>query len=585
MSAVVEAVSNVASSVVEAVGDVVETVVDVADQVVETVAENPILIVAAVAAPYALSALAAETATVGALEIAATAEAVETGVAVLEATESIVAVASAETAAATTIIEAGATVAEAAEAVTLVSEGATVAEAVSSATAGAVETSAITEVASTASNTMASAWETLSNGAQNITKMIGETLLPETNPMLQKLAGQVAVNTATNGGDFGKALVNTALSLGTGELGAEIAEATGSDVAGRIAANTTKQLVTTGDVNLTGLAGGELGRLVGSEVADETDSNLAGKLAGSVTNSLVQGRDPVTGLVNTGVGTLVNEGVDSVFNYAKSAGIDDSITGEDQPDITKTGTPEGGLNAVAENDAKNAETTGGLSQMLDATQDDSMVDAAPKTLTGEAPVDRSVDDTEAGVDTTDQITAKTAEVTAPVGGLSQVAEAPQATTEAVTPAAPVAPAADVATDVAQVTPTDEQKATNIPTKTEEEKPTTAQTATTGAISGALATKLTSALKPQLTSAITKSLIPTKPAARQQLSPQQMAAMRVAATKPTRPPIQMDVSKLMPVSRTSSAPMVAPRKVNVSTLTPVSGSSSLTSILKNIKKSG
>jgi hypothetical protein len=120
---------------------------------------------------------------------------------------------------------------------------------------------------------------------------------------------------------------------------------------------------------------------------------------------------------------------------------------------------------------------------------------------------------------------------------------------------------------------------------EEEKPSAAQTVGAGAVSGALAGKLTSVLKPQLTNAITKSLIPTKTTARQQLSPQQMAAMRVAATKPTRPPIQMDVSKLMPVSRTSSAPMAAPRKVNVSTLTPVSGSSSLTSILKNIKKSG
>jgi hypothetical protein len=566
MSAVVEAVSNVVSSVVETVGDVVETVVDVAEQVVETVAENPILIVAAVAAPYALSALAAETATVGALEIASTAEAVSTGAAVLEATESAVAVASAETAAATTVVQAGATVAEATTAASLVSEGATVAEAVSSATAGAVETSAMTEVASTASNTMASAWETLSNGAQNITKLIGENLIPDADPMFQKLAGQVAVNTATNGGDFGKALENTALSLGTGALGGEIAQATGSDLAGRVAANATKQLVTTGDVNLTSMAGNELGRLVGSEVADQTDSALAGKLAGSVANSVVQGRDPTLGLINTGVGALVNEGVDAAFKYAKSSGIDDSITGEDQPDVTKTGSEEDGLNAVAGNDAKNA---GGLNQLITGAEDTQEPSIAPKSA--------SVDDTINVADSTVQPAAPAADATTPVGGLSQVTEAPQA---------PEQPApTDVAASVAQVNPTEEQKAANIPTKVEEEKPSAAQTVGAGAVSGALAGKLTSVLKPQLTNAITKSLIPTKPAARQQLSPQQMAAMRVAATKPTRPPIQMDVSKLMPVSRTSSAPMAAPRKVNVSTLTPVSGSSSLTSILKNIKKSG
>lgn len=577
MGAVVDAIVNVVSDVVEAVGDVAEAVVDTAAKVVETVAENPILIVAAVAAPAALGALAAETATVGALEVAATTEAVSTGAAVLEATESTVAVASAETAAATTVIEGGATVAEATQAASLVSEGATVSEAVSSATAGAVETSTMTEVASTASNTMQSAWQTLSEGAQNISKMIGETLLPDTDPMLQKLAGQVAVNTATNGGDFTKALENTALSLGTGSLGSEIADATGSDFAGRVAANATKQLVTTGDVNLTNMAGGELGRLVGSEVADETDSALAGKMAGSVTNSLVQGRDPTTGLINTGVGALVNEGVGSVLDYAKSSGIDESITGEDQPGITKTGSTEGGLNAVAENDAKN-EQTGGLSQMLDSTQDISQVVETPKTLTGEAEVDRSVDDI--GTDTTDQITTKAADVTTPVGGLSQIAE-----TSTSEPVAPVTPATDVATEVAQVTTPDEQKGTNIPTKTEEEKPTTAQTAGAGAVSGALATKLTSALKPQLTSAITKSLLPTKAPTRPQPTAQQMAAMRIAATKANRPPIQMDVSKLMPVKKAAPMPVAAPKKVNVSTLTPLGSSSSLTSILKNIKKPG
>lgn len=576
MGAVVDFVEDVVGGVVDAVGDVAEAVIDLAEDVIETVAENPILIVAAIAAPYALGALAAETAAVGALEVATAAEAVEVGTAVLEATEAFTAVASAETAAAYTVIEGGATVLEAAEAASLVSEGATVAEAVSSATAGAVETSALTEVASTATETMTNAWNTLSEAAKGITQTIGETLAPGADPMLQKVAGQVAVNTATNGGDFEKALLNTGLSLGSGFLGAEVAEVTGSDLAGRVAANSAKQLVSTGDIDLTRLAGSEVGRFVGSEVADETGSDLAGKAASSVTNSVVTGRDPTTGLLNVGVGALVNEGVNAVNEFTKTSGIDDSMTGEDQEGVTKTGSVEGGLNAVAENDAKN-ETSGGLGQMLDATEAETT--QAPTTLTGEASVDRAIDDIESGTstETADQVVAKTADVTTPTGGLNQVAET--TTPETVTPPA------DISTEVAQVTPTDEQKGVTIPTKTEEEKATTAQQAGAGALSGAVTSKLVSALKPQLTSTITKSLLPTKAPTRPQPNAQQLAAMKIAATKPTRPPIQMDVSKLMPVKKVAPAPTVAPKRVNVSTLTPIGAGSSLTSILKNIKKPG
>ena len=131
----------------------------------------------------------------------------------------------------------------------------------------------------------------------------------------------------------------------SGVLGSDIAEATGSEFAGRVAANTTKQLVTTGDVSLTGLAGGEIGRLVGSEVADETGSDLAGKAASSITNSVVQGKDPAVGLLGVGVGAAVNEGFDAINEFTKAGKIDDAITGEDQEGITKTGSAEGGLNA------------------------------------------------------------------------------------------------------------------------------------------------------------------------------------------------------------------------------------------------
>lgn len=333
MAAVVEAFVDAISDVVEAVGDVLEDVVELAEDVVTFVAENPLLLVAAIAAPYALGAFAAEAGVVGALEIATAAEAIEVGTAVLEATELATAVASAEVAAATTVIEAGATIAEATAAATAVAEGATVAEAVTVATGGAVEVSAIAEVATTAASEVAStsAWETLSQAAQNITTTIGETLAPGADASIQKIIGQVALNTATNGGDLEKGLESTFLSLGTGFLGSEVASATGSDLAGRVAANATNQLVRTGDVNLTGLASGEIGRLVGSEVADETGSNLLGKAATSVTSSTLQGKDATTGLLNLGISeginTLFNAGNDLITGAPKAETVSD-ITGD-----------------------------------------------------------------------------------------------------------------------------------------------------------------------------------------------------------------------------------------------------------------
>jgi len=324
MSAVIEAISDVVEGIFDLVGDVVETVVNVAEKVIDTVAENPWLIVAAIAAPYALSALAAETAVVGvataaetaiageafaasisAFEVAGAAEAISSGVAVLEATGAATAVASAETVAATTLIEAGATVEAASAGASLVAEGASVAEAVTTASSGSVGTSSIVEAAS-------STWETMSQAAQNFTQSIGETLAPGADSSIQKIVGQVAQNTATNGGDFQKGIEGAFLSYGTGVLGSQVADITGSDLAGRVASNATRQMAKTGDVNLANLAGSELGRYVGSEVADETGSALAGKAAASVTGSTIAGKDAKTGLLKLGI----SEGVGSAFDAA-----------------------------------------------------------------------------------------------------------------------------------------------------------------------------------------------------------------------------------------------------------------------------
>ena len=57
MGGVVKAIGSAVGAVADAVGDVVETAVDVAGDVLESVASNPILLAAAVASPYALSAM------------------------------------------------------------------------------------------------------------------------------------------------------------------------------------------------------------------------------------------------------------------------------------------------------------------------------------------------------------------------------------------------------------------------------------------------------------------------------------------------------------------------------------------------
>jgi len=618
MGAVVSFIEDVVSGVVDAVGDVVEEVVNVAEKVIETVAENPILIVAAIAAPYALGALAAEAGVVGALEVATAAEAVETGAAVLEATGTATAVASAETAAAATVIEGGATVAEATTAASLAADGATVAEAVSSATAGAVETSALTEVASTATETMTNAWETLSQAAQNITSTIGETLAPGADPMLQKLAGQVAVNTATNGGDFEKALLNTGLSFGTGFLGSEIADVTGSDLVGRVAANSAKQLVTTGDIDLTKLAGSELGKFVGNEVADETGSDLAGKAASSVTNSTVQGKDATAGLLGLGVGEIVNGATNTIDDFIKSSGVDSSVTGEDQSGVIKTGSVEGGLTAVANNDAKNDEnidtTSGGLNQVID-TSDATTNPSTPTTLTGEKEIDRAVDDIISGTSTAptgEDTTVSTVDTPvvnevpvstevpvnpetppAPTGGLNQIAadtsiNAPETSVTAPTTATTTEENKDVLSTIGEEKPVPTEEP-DIKGVAKDAAAVTGAATAAGAGTSALIKNLTSVVtnkaKTGLTKSLTKSLTSTKAPVRNQLTSAQMAAMKVAATKPSRPPIQMDVSKLIPVAKKTSTPLAPPAKIDVSKLTPVKNIASLTSILNKAKKPG
>ena len=127
-----------------------------------------------------------------------------------------------------------------------------------------------------------------------------------------------------------------------------------SEIVQRVPALASKaalQLATTGDVNLENLAGGELSNLVGSGIAGETGSNLLGKVASNVTNSAVQGRDPLTGLMNLGI----DEGVNAAVNYG--SGLLDRIPKTETPEDTSVPFQEAAISAPP---AEEDKTIGGL---------------------------------------------------------------------------------------------------------------------------------------------------------------------------------------------------------------------------------
>jgi len=589
MSAVIEAISDVVEGAVEFVGDVVETVVDVAETVVETIAENPILIVAAIAAPYALAAFAAEAgfaATI--LEVAGAAEAVEAGVAVLEATEAVTAVASAETFAASAVVEelGVSAVLEATEAASLVSEGASVAEAVTAASEGAASVSSFAEAASTTVEGMSNMFSTLSEGASNIMSTIGETLLPEADPMLQKMAGQLAVNTATNGGDFNAALQSTLISAGTGFLGSEIAAETGSKLAGQVASQAIGQVARTGDLNVEGLAAGTLGSFVGNEVGDETGSKLLGSAASTVTRDLVQGKDGdkiFNDLLNVGASNVGNMLTGQITDFVKSAGGDEAVSGTETPD------------AKLSPDVSDLIATVDTSKPVDAT-----------TTTGTNTVDTT--DTTDTIDTVSptRVTTETTDTT-PTGGLATVSQditTPTApietlvTTPVVSGLAPVDTSANIdvnsaadTSGLAQVKAlVEEDKPVDIsgestpavsPTGTKpasliEEKPNDFLSNFGKGATGALTATGTNLIRQNLTKGLTKNVVrPTTAAKTPTAAPKPTSGL--TAVKPKTMTAQQMAA--MQKSQFAKPPAyVPPKKMDVTKLTPLTNISGLTALL-------
>jgi hypothetical protein len=432
------------------------------------------------------------------------------------------------------------------------------------------------------------------------------------------------LNTATNGGDLEKGLETTFLSLGTGFLGSEVASATGSELAGRVAANATNQLVRTGDVNLTGLASGEIGKLVGSEVADETGSNLLGKAASTVTSSTLQGKDATTGLLNLGIGeavnTAFNAGNDIITGAPKAETVSD-ITGGDTTatsnatdtvlgttgvldTVTDTGedavltgdtTPVGGLAAVTQTPTiTTSDDTGStavvipddLSTVTSATSPTVSIDDLTNVTKVTSPVITGGDDVIDVVDDTDLtpvVTGATTTATTPATTVSTADDDLQTQIDAIVSpeggkTTSVVTAEDVLSPKTTVT-TDEVPAggLNIIQKTQTEEPVV------DAVTGEVKTPTTSSniplagsgivsglIKSNLTKSLNKSLAPAKkPAGGLKTALKPVTPVKKAAAAP-----KMDISKLIPIAKAPVKP-TAPK----GNLTPVTNIAGLTSMLK------
>jgi hypothetical protein len=359
---------------------------------------------------------------------------------------------------------------------------------------------------------------------------------------------------------------NTFLGTITGGLGNEIADVTGSDVAGRLGANATRQLATTGNLNLTGLASGELGRAVGSEIADETGSDLAGKAASTVAKNVVQGKDATSGLLNLGI----NEGVNSAFGAASS--LFDAPKAETAKDIIEeTNGPDTDVDTTTPDALDKEKPVGGLAAVTATpdivvdTKDDSETtpvavipdDLTKVTKTDEVSTPTTVKPT--AEEHTDDILAKIDEITSPETKKDTVV-----TEDLLTP--------KVTSTTTEETPTG---GLNIIQKAQEEEPKVdaetgevkaATTPSTLPLAGSgLATGL---LKSNITQALNKSVAPKKPA-----GGLKTALKPVTTVKKPAPP-KMDISKLIPIAKAPVKP-TAPK----GNLTPVTNIAGLTSMLK------
>lgn len=572
-----EIAPEIGATIVDGAGEVVASDLATSTVVMDTVATDPIIVATADAAPETLTTMAdaatttstttaaTTTADVG-LTVPETTTAVEQGTSTLAATGDNVAVASTQQATASTVIEGGGTVEQASDAVQIVNQGGTVTEATTAATNGAVTPNAVTEVANTGTNSFAQGFQDLSKSANEFMKGLGDTILPGQDPMVQKFVAQTAVNSATNGGDFEKALTNSVIGLGTGSLGGEIASETGSQLAGQVGANAARQLVTTGNINAEGLATGAAGSLIGNEVAGDTGSQLAGKAASTVTSSLLSGKDPSAALLNLGASTLINGAVNEVKDFTSSLGKTDDTQGNTdtgQKIDSTTGLP------TSISDLSNTETStpdtgltpkGGLSTVSNADNINE-TDLSKAGISGQqtSNIDTSTDIgaiNRAAQNTDNSVAQNTGEETPIPSGLTAANVQTQTSLNGEQPKPEDATSSLLPKNINPLSPL----------------------GIAGAAGSALATNAIKGAITGNTAKPTSGLNAVKPIAQAPASRLSLDQLQQLMTPNTQ--------AATPVARvaTKPAPFVPPKKVDVSTLTPINNISGLMALLTH-KKNG
>jgi len=247
---VVDFVGDVGTSVgqgledaIEGIGDsledAVEWVGDRLEDVVESIEKNPMILVAAVGAYFAIQGIMTSMASAGTLspsaivgqagvdaimlEMPTASIATATGESVLAATGSAVAEGTAANIAAASSLEAGATLAEATSISNAVSSGSGLIDSVTQYASSIVDKMNPFTVAAdaTTSTSVASqnVFSQIGSFTNKVYTTIGETLLPDASAGIQKFVGQGTFNTAINGGDIESGIKSTAFTFGLENVG------------------------------------------------------------------------------------------------------------------------------------------------------------------------------------------------------------------------------------------------------------------------------------------------------------------------------------------------------------------------------
>jgi hypothetical protein len=438
-------------------------------------------------------------------------------------------------------------------------------------------------------------------------------LLPDASATVQQLAGKVAISTATNGGDFGKALTDSLISAGTGFLGSEIASETGSKLVGQLTSSTLNSAAHGQDINLGTIGTSLLGSTVASEITDATGSNLAGKVAGSITKDVINDKDVGKGLLTLGANELGNVATGQINDYVDKTALSGQTTGTDSDtnsttltgnDNNQTVTNFGNSTDVSDivdsinsandtktNDVKGALTTvsGTDSTTNNASTSDNTVDGTLTTggtnvtkeegndivVTGGTPTTTGTDTT-TGTVTVTGVNADGS--TTPVGGLTTATNNLLATdtTGGNTAATTTGGLNTLAQNTDTVTGgTGNDTVTGV-TGTDTVTSGAGTSNVTSGLGGALVKNLIkdttkkvvgSTARGAINSAVTGKKMTAMPSVAKTLTGSALSAIQKAAPK------TVDISKLSPVTKS------VPVKMDVSKLRPLTNIAGLTSLLK------